>query len=201
MWLRLSFQKHIHNLVVKRSTAVLARQLMSLIDKQVVYLHLRLADQQVQQTFRCENEDIIVLFLQCNITGRSYHTIIAAVEVVDFLKIAVFTEVVNNLTTDFVYECLCRHNQSIVFLCAVDDLILDKHPHDEGLPHRSRSRIAEAIIGQMIICCFLSSKKLLIRFGGNRKIVIPKFREEPLQRSNVLIFGIDVFYTLMVSYA
>ena len=44
----LSFQKHIHNLVIKRSTAVLARQLMCLIDKQIVYLYLRLADQQVK---------------------------------------------------------------------------------------------------------------------------------------------------------
>ena len=175
MWLRLSFQKHIHNLVVKRSTAVLAGQFMCLIDKQVVYLYLRLTDQQIQQTFRCKNEDIIVLLLQCYITGRSYYTIIAAVEVIDFLKVSVFTKVINNFATDFVYECLCRHNQSIVFLCAVDDLILDKHPHDEGLSHRSWSRIAETIIGQMIIGCFLSSKKLLIRFGGDCKIVIPKF--------------------------
>lgn len=54
----------------------------------------------------------------------------------------------------------------------------------------------------MIIGCFLSSKNFLIRFGGDCKIVIPKFKaEEPLQRSNVLIFGINVFYALVVSYA
>jgi hypothetical protein len=49
-----------------------------------------------------------VLLLQCYITGRSYHTIIAAVEVIDFLKVSVFTKVINNFATDFVYECLCR---------------------------------------------------------------------------------------------
>ena len=140
-----------------------------------------------------------MFLLQRNITGRRYHTIIAAIKVVDFLKVSIFTEVINNFATDFVYECLCRHNQSIVLLCSVNDLILDKHPHNEGLAHGSRSRIAEAIIGQMIIGCFLSSKKLLIRFRGNRKIVISEIGKESLQCCNILIFGIDVFDTLVVS--
>ena len=44
----LSLQKHINHFIVKRSAAVLSGEFMGLVNKQVVYLYVWLADKQIQ---------------------------------------------------------------------------------------------------------------------------------------------------------
>ncbi len=163
---------------------------MRFIDKYIIDLQIRLADKKIQQSFRCKHKNKVVSPLKSQIASSSNHTIITLLQV--------FFQIINNLASIFIYQRFCRNNQCKVFSCALLDLLLHEHPHNKRFTHRSRTRIAEIGVVQVIIYILLRAKKTQVRFSGYCKIMTLKFCKYSFKCRRGLIVALDNFLSLII---